>query len=68
MNFKFTPEIGSQSYLVVFADFANEVAERLIHVDALLGGSLDELAPQVFGKVAALCATVAAVRKSSPQR
>jgi len=41
--------------LVVFANFANEITESLVHVDALLSRCLDESAPQVFGEVATLC-------------
>jgi hypothetical protein len=46
---------GGKEYLVVFSDLANELAEGLVNVDALLGGRFDESAPEVFGEVAALC-------------
>ena len=42
-------------YLVVFPNFAHELAEGLVNVNPLLGRSLDELAVEVFGEVAALC-------------
>jgi len=41
-------------FFVVFADFTDEIAERLIHVDTLLSGRLNKSAPQMFGKVATL--------------
>jgi len=40
--------------LVVFPDFANQIAESLIHIDALLGGSLDELAVEMLREVTTL--------------
>lgn len=43
------------THSVVPADFADEAAERLVHVDALLRRCLDESTPQVFCKVTALC-------------
>lgn len=42
---------------VVFANLADEVAEGLINVDALLGRRFDELAPKVLSKVTALVHT-----------
>ena len=56
-QFQNTPERKQRKrrHLVVFTDFANEVAERLVHVDALFGGCLDESAPEMFRKVATLC-------------
>lgn len=40
---------------VVSADLANQVVERLIHIDAGLSGSLDEAASKVVGQVTTLC-------------
>lgn len=44
-----------KSYLVVFTDFADEVAKCLVHIDALLSRCLNESAPQMLCKVATLC-------------
>ena len=53
---KFLQSGGSaKTHLVVFADFANEIAECFVHVDALLSGCLDESTPQMLGKVTTLC-------------
>ena len=39
---------------VVFSDFAHELVKRLVNVDSLLGGRLDEAAAKVLCQVAAL--------------
>ena len=43
------------AHLVVPPDLTHEAAERLVDVDSLLGGRLDELAAKVLREVAALC-------------
>ena len=56
INFKFLQSGGyAKTHLVVFADFANEVAECFVHVYALLSRRFDESAPQLLGKVTTLC-------------
>jgi len=41
-------------FLIELSDLADELAERLIDVDSLLGGGLDELAVEVFCQITAL--------------
>jgi len=48
-------EIRRDSYLVVLSYLADEVAECLVNVDALLSRCLDELASKVLCKVTTLC-------------
>lgn len=53
------------AHLVVFPNFPNEVSERLVHVNPLLGRCLDELAPEVLGEIAALCAQFSMMETAS---
>lgn len=58
------------TYLVVLPDLANEVAERLIDVDSLLRGGLNEFAAEVLREIATLCIRVSSnscVKPSSEQ-
>ena len=48
-------ESESNPYLVVPPDLADEIRERLVDIDALLGGRLDEAAVEVLREVATLC-------------
>ena len=48
---------GTLLLLVVLADLADKVGERLVDVDALLGRRLDELAAEVLREVTALYIT-----------
>ena len=48
-------EGSAETHPVVFADFANEVAECFVHVDAFLSGRLDESAPPLLSKATTLC-------------
>jgi hypothetical protein len=48
-------QIQEVSYLVVTPDFTHEFPERLVDVDAVLGGGLDELAVEVLGEITSLC-------------
>ena len=41
--------------LVVLADLTDELGERGVDVDALLGRRLEELATEMFREVSALC-------------
>jgi hypothetical protein len=45
---------GCLTHLVVFSNFTHKIAECLVDVDALLGGSLYKLAAEMLGKVTAL--------------
>lgn len=58
-------QLGARSTdAVVFANLADEVGERLVDVDALLGARLDEATSKVLGEVASLCRSVSVVRAS----
>ena len=58
---------AGRTHLVVLPDFADEVRERLVDVDALLRGRLDELAAKVLREVAALwCDASASVSCENP--
>jgi len=42
-------------YLIILSNLADEVAKRLVNINALLSRCLDELATEMLGKIAALC-------------
>jgi hypothetical protein len=46
----------NRPYLVIFADFTDQIGKCLVHVNSLLSRGLNKATPEMLSKVTTLCA------------